>query len=446
MGTDQGKTANVNALGVLSGLTGTPMAAAGVTTFRPPYTPLNLGAIAGPERGSLFAPVMVTPLHAEHVASGARFEDVGDWKRARYFPRPGQDMAGAVAREVGAVRERAGLFDASTLGKIDIRGRDAADLLDRLYTNTWNTLGVGHCRYGLMLNEQGMVFDDGLTARLAEHHFHMTTTTGGGSRVLAWIEEWLQTEWQGLSVQCTPVTDQWAVVVLTGPRARDILGPLTEIDLGSQSFPFMAVRTGKVAGVAARVFRVSFTGELSYEINVAAGYGAYVWRALMAAGGPMGLGAFGTEAMHVLRAEKGFPLIGHETDGTVTPFDLGLGRLVKDKPDFLGKRSLARSNTAGEGRKQLVGLLTDDGARTVATGASLIEAPRATLAGPTIGHVSSSYVSPTLGRAIALGLVENGRSRIGQKLFAIPFEGGNAIVLNVVEPVFYDSDGSRARG
>jgi sarcosine oxidase subunit alpha len=446
MGTDQGKTGNVNALGVLSELTGTPMGAGGVTTFRPPYSPVNLGAIAGPERGPLFAPVMVTPLHAEHAALGARFEDAGEWKRTRYYPRPGESMAGAVAREVGAVRERAGLFDASTLGKIDIRGRDAAALLDRLYTNAWGSLGVGRCRYGLMLNEKGMVFDDGVTARLAEHHFHMTTTTGGGSRVLAWIEDWLQTEWQGLRVQCTPVTDQWAVVVLTGPRARDILAPLTDIDLGPEAFPFMTVRSGKVAGVPARVFRVSFTGELSYEINVAAGYGAYLWRTLMAAGRIEGLAAFGTEAMHVLRAEKGFPMVGHETDGTVTPFDLGLGRLVKEKPDFLGKRSLARSAMAGARRKQLVGLLTDDGARPIETGASLIEARRATTVGPTIGHVCSSYMSPTLGRAIALGLVENGRARIGQSLFSLPLEGGDAIAVSVVDPVFCDHHGGRARG
>ncbi|HET6522555.1 MAG TPA: FAD-dependent oxidoreductase, partial [Geminicoccaceae bacterium] len=328
MGTDQGKTANVNALAIVAEATGASIAEVGTTTFRPPYTPVTFGAVVGLNRGRLFDPVRTTPIHPWHEAHGARFEDVGQWKRAWYYPRDGETMREAVGRECRAAREAAGIMDASTLGKIDIRGPDAAELLNRVYTNAWSGLEVGRCRYGLMLREDGMVFDDGVTARLGERHYLMSTTTGNAARVLAWLEEWLQTEWPELKVYCTSVTEQYATVSLSGPRCREVLRRLTDLDLDPDAFPHMAVREAEVAGVPARVFRVSFTGEVSYELQVPASYGLAVWEACMAAGAEFGITPYGTEAMHVLRAEKGYIIVGQETDGTVTPFDLGMEWIV----------------------------------------------------------------------------------------------------------------------
>jgi sarcosine oxidase subunit alpha len=274
-------------------------------------------------------PVRRTPMHGWHEAHGAVFEDVGQWKRPWYYPGAGEDMAAAVAREVRATRAGIGILDASTLGKIDLQGPDAAELLNRVYTNAWAQLPIGRCRYGLMLGEDGMVFDDGVTTRLGEHHYLMSTTSGGAPRVLAWLEEWLQTEWPELEVYCTSVTEQWATIAVSGPHARQLLGELTEgVDLAPDAFPHMSVREGRVRGVAARVFRISFTGELGFEIQVPASYGLAVWEACIEAGAKYGITPFGTEAMHVLRAEKGYIITGQDTDGTVTPHDLGMHWLV----------------------------------------------------------------------------------------------------------------------
>ena len=444
MGTDQGKTGNLNALGIVAGERGLPVAAVGVTTFRQPWTPVPFGALVGPHRGALFDPVRRTPMHRWAEAAGAVFEDVGQWKRARYFPREGEDMAAAVQREARAVREACGMLDASTLGKIDIRGPDAAEFLNRIYTNAWTKLAVGACRYGLMLGEDGMVFDDGVTARLAEDHFHMTTTTGGAARVLAWLENWLQTEWPELRVWCTSVTEQWATVTVTGPRAREVLRPLVEgVDLDPAAFPHMTFRTGRVAGVPARIFRISFTGELSFEVNVPAGYGLHVWEALVEAGRPHGLTVYGTETMHLLRAEKGYIIVGQDTDGTVTPFDLGMGWIVsRKKRDFVGRRSLFRSDMQRPDRKQLVGLRTEDPARVLEEGAQVVEDPNKPVPMRMIGHVTSSYMSPTLGRSIALALVAGGRERGGQRLW-VPQLDGPPVAVEVTSPVFYDPAGER---
>ena len=261
------------------------------------------------------------------------FEDVGTWKRARYYPQAGEDMHAAVARECRAVREAVGIFDGSTLGKIDLQGPDAAEFLDRVYTNAWKGLEVGRCRYGLMLRDDGMVFDDGVTSRLGPDRFHMTTTTGGAARVMSWLEEWLQTEWPSLKVYATSVTEEWAVIALAGPKARDVLQAAgTDLDLSPLGFPHLTWRDGRVADVPARVFRVSFSGELGYEVNVPSGYGRHVWEALWAAGAPFGITPYGTEAMHVLRAEKGYIIVGQETDGTMTPLRSrhGLDRLEEE--------------------------------------------------------------------------------------------------------------------
>ena len=285
MGTDQGKTSNVNALGIVADITGRPIEELGVTTFRAPYTPVAFGAIAGRNCGALFEPVRRTPMQAWHEAQRAVFEDVGQWRRPRYYPRPGEDMEAAVAREVAAARARVAILDASTLGKIDLQGRDAALLLNRVYTNAWSKLAVGRCRYGLMLGEDGMVFDDGVTSRLGEHHYLMSTTSGGAARVLAWLEEWLQTEWPTLEVYCTSVTEQWATISLSGPEFRKLVAELVDdVDLDPEAFPHLSVRAGHVQGVPARVFRISFTGELGYELQVPASYGLPLWQACMAAG------------------------------------------------------------------------------------------------------------------------------------------------------------------
>ncbi|HMR31480.1 MAG TPA: sarcosine oxidase subunit alpha family protein [Geminicoccaceae bacterium] len=447
MGTDQGKTSNVNALAIVADALGQGIEATGYTTFRAPYTPVTFGALAGPGPGALFDPVRKTPSHGWAEQQGAVFEDVGQWKRARYFPRAGETMQEAVARECRAARRAAGLFDASTLGKIDIRGPDAASFLDRVYTNAWSKLEVGRCRYGLMLRDDGMVLDDGVTARLGPDRFHMTTTSGNAARVFAWLEEWLQCEWPGLRVFCTSVTEQWAAIAVTGPKARDVLAAAgTDIDLSREAFPHLSWREGRVAGLPARVFRISFTGELSYEVNVASGYGAALWESLWRTGQPFGITPYGTEAMHVLRAEKGYVIVGQETDGTVTPHDLGMGRIVsRQKTDFIGKRGLARPDLVAKGRKQLVGLLTRDPAVVLEEGAQIVEDPKQALPMRMLGHVTSSYMSANLGRSIALALVAGGAERSGQTLW-VPMPDGAVEIEVTPSTVFYDPKNERLDG
>ena len=445
MATDQGKTSNMNSLAIAAGALGKTLPEVGLTTFRQPYTPVTFGTFAGASRDDLFDPVRRTPIHGRAEALGARFEDVGQWKRAWYFPQAGEDMHAAVAREVRATRAVAGLFDASTLGKIEVVGPDAAEFLNRLYTNAWLKLGTGRCRYGLMLNEPGFVMDDGVVGRLAPDRFHVTTTTGGAPRVLHHMEDYLQTEFPELKVWLTSVTEQWAVVAVQGPRARDILAPFVEgIDLSAAAFPHMAIREGRICGVPTRLFRVSFTGELGFEVNVPADYAAAVWDALFARTEALGGTAYGTEAMHVMRAEKGYIIVGQETDGTTTPDDLGLGGMVAmTKPDFVGKRSLGRPDLVAPGRKQLVGLATEG--RTVLEEGAQVTPMRDPAKGThAIGHVTSAYWSPTVNAPIAMALVENGRALTGQTLF-VPMPEG-AIPVRVVAPVFHDSEGKSLNG
>ena len=445
MGTDQGKTSNVNALGMIAAITGQSVAEIGVTTFRPPYTPVTFGAIAGRNCGALFDPVRRTPMHAWHEAHGAVFEDVGQWKRPWYYPKAGETMADAVDREVLAARKGVVILDASTLGKIDLQGRDVAEFLNRIYTNAWSKLSIGRGRYGLMLGEDGMVFDDGVTTRLGERHYLMSTTSGGAARVLAWLEEWLQTEWPELQVFCTSVTEQWATISLSGPQCRRLLTELVDdLDLDPAAFAHMSMREGHVRGVPARIFRISFTGELGYEIQVPASYGLSLWEQCIAAGPKYGITPYGTEAMHVLRAEKGYIIAGQDTDGTVTPHDLGMDWIVSSqKPDFLGGRSLARADIARDGRKQLVSLLPDDPCELLEEGAQIVAEPSAQIPMAMIGHVTSSYRSPNLGRTFALAMINKGRGRLGQKLY-VPMEG-RTITVTVTDPVLIDKDGERLR-
>ncbi|GGK42524.1 sarcosine oxidase subunit alpha family protein [Salinarimonas ramus] len=443
MATDQGKTSNMNALGYVAGLLDKELPQVGTTTFRPPYTPVSFGALVGPSKGALFDPVRKTPIDSWAEANGAAFEPVSLWRRAWYFPEDGEDMHAAVARECAAVREGLGIFDASTLGKIEVVGPDAAEFMNRMYVNGWSKLAPGKCRYGLMLKEDGFILDDGVVARLAEDRFHVTTTTGGAARVLALMEDYLQTEWPDLDVFLTSVTEQWAVIALQGPKAREVLAPfVSDIDLSNEAMPHMSVREGYVCGVPTRLMRVSFTGELGYEVNVPADHALSVWETLYDAGRAHGITPYGTETMHVLRAEKGFIIVGQETDGTVTPDDVGLGGMVsKVKRDFVGMRSLARPDLVASGRKQLVGLETLDPNERLDEGAQIVVDPSAPVPVPMLGHVTSSYWSPACGRTIALALVADGRARMGETVH-VTTPGGFARAT-IRNPVFVDAEGVR---
>ena len=446
MGLDQGRLGNVNGIGVLAEHFGTDPGSIGTTTFRPMYTPVAHGVMAGGELKNLFDPIRKTAINEWHVEHGAVFETVGQWKRPWYFPLQDESMEEASKRECLAVRRSVGVLDASTLGKIDIQGPDANIFLNRVYTNPFLKLPVGRCRYGLMLDENGMVIDDGVTARLGASHYLMHTTTGGAARIMSWLELWLQTEWPQLKVYLTSVTDHWVTISVCGPNSRRIAQELcSDVEFSHAGFPFMAVREGLVAGVPARIFRISFTGELTYEINVNANLGRQVWEAVVRAGKKYGITPFGTEAMHILRAEKGYIIAGQDTDGSVTPVDLGLDHMLGKKKDFLGKRSLFRSHMLNGDRKQFVGLLTEEPKEVLPEGGQIVDNPSAPLPRAMLGHVTSSYYSAALGRSIALGLVKGGRSRMGETVAVQNFEG-TTIMARITGPVFYDPKGERQNG
>ena len=443
---EQGRFGGVIALGILAGLLGAGIEELSPTTFRPPYAPLSFGLAAGRDRGALHDPARTTSIDPWHVANGAVYEDVGQWKRPRYFPRDGEDMDAAVLRECAAARTGVAVMDASTLGKIDVQGPDAAVFLNRMYTGDFAKLAVGMCKYGVLCRADGMVFDDGVTMRLAEDRYLVTTTTGNAAAVLDWFEEWLQTEWPQLRVRCTSVTEQWATVAIVGPRSRDVLAALAPaLAVDAESFPFMAIREAQVAGMAARGARISFSGELAFEVNVPSWHGLALWEAVWEAGQPYGITAYGTETMHVLRAEKGYFIVGQETDGTVTPQDLGAQWMIaKSKGDFVGKRSHARADSVREDRKQLVGLLPLDPEVRLPEGAQLVTDPDAPVPMPMVGHVTSSYRSAALGRTFALALVKGGRGRVGETVYA-PLPDG-LVAATITDPVFYDKEGRRRDG
>ncbi|BCA26507.1 sarcosine oxidase subunit alpha [Metapseudomonas otitidis] len=443
-GTDQGKLGNINGLAIAARSMGISVAEMGTTMFRPNYTPVTFGAVAGRHCGHLFDPKRYTAMHSWHLAQGAEFEDVGQWKRPWYFPKNGEDLHAAVARECKAVRESVGILDASTLGKIDIQGPDAREFLNRVYTNAWTKLDVGKARYGLMCKEDGMVFDDGVTACVGDNHFIMTTTTGGAARVMEWLELYHQTEWPEMKVYFTSVTDHWATMTLSGPNSRKLLAEVTDIDLDKDAFPFMSWKEGKVGGVPARVFRISFTGELSYEVNVQADYALGVWKQLIEAGKKYNLTPYGTETMHVLRAEKGFIIVGQDTDGSVTPDDLGMGWCVgRNKPfSWIGWRGMNREDCLREGRKQLVGLKPLDPNKVLPEGAQLVFDPKQSIPMKMVGHVTSSYMSASLGHAFALAVVKGGLKRMGERVFA-PLADGSVIEAEICSSVFYDPKGDR---
>ncbi len=450
---DQGKTSGMLTIGALcqlngpveGGQSGLSPADIGTLSFRPPYVPVPFAALAGRERGDLSDPIRITALHPWHVQAGAVFEDVGQWKRPWYFPKPGERMEDAVRRECVAAREGVAVMDASTLGKIDIRGPDAAFFLDRIYTNMFSTLPEGQCRYGLMCKADGIVFDDGVTTRLGKNHFLMTTTTGGAARVLAWLEEWLQTEWPELKVYCTSVTEHISTIALVGPKSRELLGELvTGIDLSKEAFPFMHSRMATIDGLAVRIARISFSGELAFEINVDLGHARSIWERLSKLGRPYDLTAYGTETMHVLRAEKGYIIIGQDTDGTQTPYDLNMSWIVSKKKEFIGKRSFQLPYLKATGRQQLVGLLPENGDEVIPEGAYItVLKAQPDEQGKTrhMGYVTSSYYSPTLGRAFALALVADGLNRMGE-VVAVPVPE-KVLRATICDAVFIDKENIR---
>ncbi len=443
MATDQGKMSNVNGLMIAADALGKAPPQVGLTTFRPPYSPTTFGTFAGYHQGATFEVTRRTPIDAWAEGHGAVYEPVSLWRRARYFPQAGEDMHNAVARECRATRQSLGIFDASTLGKIEVTGPDAVEFMNRMYTNPWTKLGVGRCRYGLLLGEDGFIRDDGVIGRLAPDRFHVTTTTGGAARVLNMMEDYLQTEWPDLTVWLTSTTEQWATVALNGPNARKLLEPLTEgLDISDAAFPHMSVADCTVAGFRAQLFRISFTGELGFEVNVPARHGRALWETLWQAGQQYEICPYGTETMHVLRAEKGYIIVGQDTDGTVTPDDAGLSWAIgKAKPDFVGKRSLARPDMRAEDRKQLVGLITDDPKAVLEEGAQIVADPAQTVPMTMLGHVTSSYWSEAMGRSIALAVVAGGRAREGETLH-IPMPD-KTLTARVTGTVFYDPENTR---
>ena len=443
MATDQGKLSNINGLAILSGALNQPIPQTGTTTFRPPYTPISMGAIAGEARGDVFQPLRRTPMQDWHDAHNPFYEPVGHWKRPYCYPRAGETNAQAVEREINQTRNSVGMLDASTLGKLIVKGPDAGKFLDMLYTNMMSTLKPGKCRYGLMCSENGFLSDDGVVTRIDEDTFLCHTTTGGADRIHAHMEEWLQTEWWDMKVYVANVTEQYAQIAVVGPNARKVLEKLGGMDVSKDALAFMEWKDGKLGEFDARVYRISFSGELSYEIAVPASQGAAFWDALMAAGEEFGVMPYGTEALHVMRAEKGFIMIGDETDGTVIPQDLMLHWAIsKKKEDYLGKRAQERSHMADPNRWKLVGLETVDGSVLPDGAYAVAEGKNANGQRNTQGRVTSSYYSPTLKKGIAMGLVHHGPDRMGE-VIDFPKIDGTIIKAKIVDPVFYDKEGAK---
>ena len=452
MGTDQGKTSNINGHGVLAEARGIDISEVGTTTFRPPYTPVAIGAFAGREIGLHQNPVRRTPMHEWHLSRGAQMVEAGLWMRPQYYlgkdePKSEKAMLKAIKRETLAVRHTAGISDVSTLGKIDIQGPDATELLNRVYINGWKTLAVGRARYGVMLREDGVVLDDGTTSRIGENHYYMTTTTAEAGPVMEHLELHLQVHWPDLDVKVASVSDQWAAMAIAGPNSRAILQDLfPNLDLSNEGFPFMSVSEAKLGAFPARIFRISFSGELAYEIAVPAGYGEAAWERCIAVGASHGLIPYGLEALNILRMEKGH-VTAAEIDGRVSAADLGFGKMMSTKKRFIGDALSTREGMEDRGRPTLVGLTPVDGKTKIRAGSILVEDPKTPPPVPKLGHVSSTApISPTVGHPISLGLLKNGPSRIGDTVWAVFPLKGEAVEVKVTSPNVYDVEGVRLHG
>ena len=444
MATDQGKLSNINGLAILADSLKAEIPNVGTTTFRPPYHPISMGSIAGDARGELFKPIRKSPIHNWIEENGGFFEPVADWRRPYCYQKNNETVKDSVQREILNTRTNVGLLDASTLGKIIVKGSDAAKFVDIIYTNLMSNLKVGHCRYGLMCTENGFLSDDGVVARLDENTFLCHTTSGGSDRIHAWMEEWLQTEWWDWKVYTANVTEQYAQIAVVGPNARKLLEKLGGMDVSKEALPFMRFSEGTIGGIRARPFRISFSGELSYEIAVPASDGQAFWDMCIEAGKEFGIQPYGTECLHVMRAEKGFIMIGDETDGTVIPQDLNMEwALSKKKEDFLGKRAHLRSHMSDPSRWKLVGLKTVDPNVVIPDGAYATDGTiRENGVKNMIGRVTSTYFSPTLNRSIAMGLVKFGPNRMGE-IIDFPTLEGKIIKAEICNQVFLDPEGER---
>ncbi len=449
MATDQGKTANIAGLAILGEVSGRTINEVGTTIFRPPYTPVALGALAGHHVHKAFRPTRLTPSHQWAEEQNAVFMETGPWLRAQYFPKEaGEDWLSAMAREVVTTREKVGVCDVSTLGKIDLQGKDVATFLDRIYTGTFSTLAIGRVRYGLMMREDGFVFDDGTTARLGENHYLMTTTTAGAGKVMAHLEFCHQVLWPELDIAFTSVTEQWAQFSIAGPCSRKVLQKIVEpaYDLSNEAFPYMSAGEVKLrGGVPARLFRISFSGELAYEIGVPNGYGDALIRAIIAAGEEFGITPYGLEALSTMRIEKGH-VAGGELNGQTTPRDLGLAGMVSQKKDCIGKHMSERPAMLEADRPIIVGFKPRNKSAKLTGGAHFLDLATKPSLSADLGHLMSVAYSPTLKSWIGLGILKNGRQRIGETVRAVDFMRGTDIEVEICDPVFFDRMGERLRG
>ena len=443
MSVDQGKTSNVNALLALAARTGRTPGEVGTTTFRPFYMPVTLGALAGRDSGEFYAPVQRSPLFACHQQLDARFEDYGTWRRPRVYPRGSENEQQATTREAVAARTAVVVFDGSPLGKIDVSGPDAAEFLNRVYINNVTSLKTGRARYGLMLNENGIIIDDGIFARLAGDHYLVHTTSAGANRIHAWMEALLQGDWPDLDVLLTPVTSQWANVAVSGPRSRELLERMeTGIDVGGNGLPHMAIVTGRIDEVPVRVLRASYTGELCYEINVPADWGESLWNRLLQLGEDLQVMPIGIETLGILRTEKGYLHVGSDTDGYTTPGDVGWGHIVDRKQgEFLGKRSLSRPFNISSGRLEFVGLTPADEEGVLIAGSHVIDARHSSAPAPTQGYVTTACYSPNLQRYVGLGLVRDGSKRLGETVNV--YDNGQVHAAQISKPAAWDPEGER---
>jgi len=445
MATDQGKTSNLNGLQLVSNIEGKIVPEVGHTTFRPPYTAVTIGTIVGREVGKHYRPTRKSPMHEWHEKNNAVFVDAGLWLRPRYYKQDNESLEEAAKREANNVRKNVGVCDVTSLGKIDIKGPDTAEFLNRIYTNAWMKLPVGKARYGVMLREDGIVFDDGTTTRISENHFHMTTTTAQAVNVLAHLEYYLQVVWPELNVNVLSTTEQWAGAALAGPNSRELLSKLfPETNILNEALPFMGYKESDLFDVPARIFRISFSGELAYEINVESSYGTFMWEKIIEFGQEMNIEPYGTEALSTLRIEMGH-VAGSELDGRTIPYDVSLEGMLSKKKDFIGKRSLTREAFLNPKREKVVGVIPLDKKTTIPEGSHLVKDGNAFSPNPKLGHVSASCWSVEYNNPFSLAIIQDGKNRIGEKLYAVSPLNNKNIAVEIVSSHYVDPKGERVR-
>ena len=445
MATDQGKTSNLNGLQLVSGIENKVVPSVGHTTFRPPYTPITIGAIVGREVGKHSKPTRKSPMHKWHENNNAVFVDAGVWLRPRYYKIGDENLFDASKREAENVRKNVGVCDVTTLGKIDVKGPDASEFLNRVYTNAWLKLPIGKARYGVMLREDGIVMDDGTTTRISEHHYHMTTTTAQAANVLSHLEYYLQVVWPDLNVNVVSTTEQWAGAAIAGPKSRKLLEKLfPNSDVSNEGLPFMGYLEGDLFGVKARIFRISFSGELAFEVNVESNFGNYMWEKIIEIGKKFNIQPYGTEALSTLRIEMGH-VAGSELDGRTIPYDTGLDGLSSKKKDFIGKRSLNRKAFIADDRQRIVGLVPIDKKTSIPEGSHLVKDSKGKIPIPKLGHVSASCWSVEHNNPFSLAILKDGKNMIGQKLYAMSPLKDKTIQVEVVSSHYVDPKGERVR-